>query len=102
MSIVDRLKELAHEAEALVEDAINEAAPAAVGTPPDAPEDSQPAMNLYHQSVPSRAQSAHDLANALHDLVPSHWDSSHPSADLFEKARTALEAYQALVSLPPG
>lgn len=34
------------------------------------------------------------LASALQDILPTYWDAKHPSADLFEKAKEALQAYQ--------
>lgn len=38
------------------------------------------------------------LADALRDILPTHWDPAHPSADLFARAREALDAYEASIT----
>lgn len=35
------------------------------------------------------------LASALSDILPTYWDSAHPSANLFQAARDALDKYAA-------
>lgn len=39
------------------------------------------------------------LADALRDILPTHWDPAHPSADLFARAREALDAYEASINI---
>lgn len=35
------------------------------------------------------------LASAMSDILPIYWDSAHPSANLFQAARDALDKYVA-------
>jgi hypothetical protein len=35
-----------------------------------------------------------DMARALKDITPSSWDPAHPAADLYAKARKAIEAFE--------
>jgi hypothetical protein len=83
LSIIDELKSLAHRAEQIVE--------AEVAKVETAVEDALPAAKSTLTKV------AGDLHSALKDILPSSWDPKHPSADLFAKAKLAIEAFEASI-----
>lgn len=55
--------------------------------------DTNPVLAIPDQeaSVPLASQ----LAESLKDILPVYWDKAHPSANLFQKAQDALEAFAA-------
>jgi hypothetical protein len=99
LSLLDEIKELAHKIEGAVD---GEAAKtAAEGA--DAPIDPNPVSAdptdpvADPQPLPAAAQPlviATNLAQALQDILPSHWEARHPSADIYARARQALDAFQ--------
>lgn len=87
MSIFDDITGLAHKIEAAVE---NEAHKLEGDVKTEAPA-VQAAIKVDVTKV------ATDLHDALLDVLPSHWEANHPSANLFAKAKAALEAFEAWV-----
>lgn len=55
----------------------------------DNSQDKQP-----EDSVAQLGRLALNLASALSDILPTYWDKAHPSANLFQAAKDALDAYQ--------